>query len=94
MRTKEKTSEEILIDNLESLFKSLKSIDNKLSRMQEYLQDKESKMAICAICLEKYNERLRTTTFLPCCHHFHSFCIFKWFSSKTVCPLCREKTLT
>lgn len=40
----------------------------------------------CSICLEN----IRSPTFLPCCHHFHSSCIQEWTDNNNViCPDCR-----
>ena len=44
----------------------------------------------CAICLENMeNESAICTT--ECGHKFHSGCIFKAFSNKNECPLCRKQ---
>lgn len=40
----------------------------------------------CCICLEV----IKTATYLPCCHHFHSSCIQKWSDNNNIiCPECR-----
>lgn len=40
----------------------------------------------CSICLE-YITDIYTTI---CNHTFHIFCIKKWLSIKTTCPMCRK----
>jgi len=44
----------------------------------------------CAICQDKFNERLRTVK-LECDHDFHFNCIKKWRldQDKNTCPICR-----
>ena len=41
----------------------------------------------CLICLEGFTHRERIVR-LSCQHIFHVACINKWFTVRTVCPLC------
>merc|ERR1719282_1017999 len=50
----------------------------------------EKNNAMCAICLEDYNEG-DEVRFLPCTdlHHFHVECVDQWLKKKKCCPLCK-----
>jgi hypothetical protein len=41
----------------------------------------------CSICMEKLTYKMH----LQCGHCFHDDCIDTWLSSKSTCPLCRQK---
>tara|TARA_Y100001980_G_C14433794_1_gene221648 strand:- start:50 stop:448 length:399 start_codon:yes stop_codon:yes gene_type:complete len=43
---------------------------------------------ICSICLEYCND---APMYVKCGHAYHQNCIEEWLSSKTSCPICREK---
>ncbi len=44
----------------------------------------------CAICKDKIQNEA-DSTWLPCCHGFHSACIQRWVSLNPSCPVCRHK---
>ncbi|KAJ3699363.1 hypothetical protein LUZ61_003068 [Rhynchospora tenuis] len=44
--------------------------------------------AECCICLTTYEDGTELCA-LPCNHHFHSTCIFKWLRIHATCPLCK-----
>ena len=46
-----------------------------------------SKDDTCAICLDNYCRKCRTT--LECGHTFDTKCILKWLSKNNSCPCCR-----
>ena len=47
----------------------------------------EPEDASCAICLQKYSERISLRV-LGCRHHFHQRCADEWFKLQATCPLC------
>jgi len=49
--------------------------------------------ADCAICCDEFVVG-DTVSFLPCMHHFHSFCVADWLDTKSKqpqCPVCNHK---
>ncbi len=42
----------------------------------------------CAICLEQI---YYPCTSLPCCHYFHSNCLYIWSIRDNSCPICRKR---
>jgi hypothetical protein len=42
---------------------------------------------VCSICL--YD--MKSAKITPCNHLYHEMCLRKWLSTKTDCPLCKEK---
>ena len=45
---------------------------------------------LCAVCYEPFRSG-ETGKQLTCTHSFHSNCIFKWFTHKINCPICRNE---
>ena len=46
----------------------------------------------CSICLEDYNEDIKTLD--TCNHMYHTDCINQWLNNHITCPLCRNITQT
>eukprot|EP01084_Bolivina_argentea_P199542 341425_1 len=44
----------------------------------------------CALCQNMYKNK-ELLCILSCNHQFHDICVAKWFSYKSICPLCRKK---
>ena len=42
---------------------------------------------VCSICLQD----MKSAKITPCNHLYHEMCLRKWLSTKTDCPLCKEK---
>ena len=45
---------------------------------------------LCAVCYELSRNEENAKQF-TCTHAFHSDCIFKWFTLKINCPICRNE---
>ena len=45
---------------------------------------------LCAVCYEPFRSE-ETGKQLTCTHSFHSNCIFKWFTHKINCPICKNE---
>ncbi|CAO2842103.1 unnamed protein product [Amaranthus hypochondriacus] len=43
----------------------------------------------CSICLESFVEGNKLVS-LPCCHRFHSSCLYPWLQTCGECPYCRS----
>ncbi|XP_057538700.1 probable E3 ubiquitin-protein ligase RHY1A [Amaranthus tricolor] len=43
----------------------------------------------CSICLESFVEGNKLVN-LPCCHRFHSSCLYPWLQTCGECPYCRS----
>jgi hypothetical protein len=44
--------------------------------------------SVCTICMIEYSEG-GSIAVLPCSHHYHKQCIYKWFKTSATCPICR-----
>ncbi|KAL2905923.1 hypothetical protein RDABS01_004633 [Bienertia sinuspersici] len=45
---------------------------------------------LCCVCLSSLTKEGEDIKVLPCCHHFHSKCVDKWFMARRkTCPMCR-----
>lgn len=44
----------------------------------------------CSICQEENNFDVNIVRKLNCNHEFHIYCIDKWLSKETTCPICRK----
>lgn len=68
----------------------LASIKIQKDRSHCYNQIENIKGFECPVCIEEVQEGdLRILK--KCKHMFCSFCIEKWFSTKSTCPLCRKE---
>tara|TARA_B100000989_G_C19510608_1_gene458835 strand:+ start:308 stop:745 length:438 start_codon:yes stop_codon:yes gene_type:complete len=49
----------------------------------------------CSICLESIDSDSGNLFITACNHHFHNFCIKKWYNEKNKsCPICRQSFVT
>ena len=55
----------------------------------EYISDTDIKMNECIICLEEFKKN-ETVSIIKCGHMYHTNCLYTWFLTKAVCPLCDE----
>lgn len=47
----------------------------------------------CPICVEQIENPIKNCCTTPCGHTFHSSCLFKHFTYKNTCPICRHELL-
>jgi hypothetical protein len=57
-----------------------------ISETMKIPEDKED----CVICLEKIKNG-DVAIMLACTHIFHRDCIFEWFKTNDLCPICKYK---
>lgn len=53
----------------------------------------DSSALVCAVCKDKFAAGEKATR-MPCCHLYHSDCIFPWLSIRNTCPVCRHELPT
>ncbi|KAJ3681993.1 hypothetical protein LUZ60_014566 [Juncus effusus] len=61
-----------------------------LPKFQYQSTDKLSKLAECAICLERFVEGDEVRVLPQCGHGFHAACVDTWLGSHSSCPSCRR----
>ena len=58
--------------------------------ISEYRFLKNYKKMECIICLQEYNDN-ETVSLIKCGHMYHTTCLYTWFLTKKVCPLCDDR---
>ncbi|KAH0516464.1 E3 ubiquitin-protein ligase RLIM [Microtus ochrogaster] len=55
--------------------------------------DESDALRRCSVCIREYTEgdKLRK---LPCSHEYHVYCIDRWLSENSTCPICRMDVLS
>ncbi|XP_038171703.1 E3 ubiquitin-protein ligase RLIM-like [Arvicola amphibius] len=55
--------------------------------------DENDALKTCSVCIREYTEgnKLRK---LPCSHEYHVYCIDRWLSENSTCPICRRAVLS
>ena len=83
--------EQIIIGRRDEVYMSLPEVVDGLLdvtiRGEENCNDDE---VLCAVCYELLRNEENAKQ-LTCTHAFHSDCIFKWFTLKINCPICRNE---
>lgn len=54
--------------------------------VNEYIIEKKNNLE-CHICLEEFKQG-ETVSLIKCGHFYHTHCLYSWFLSRKVCPLC------
>ena len=60
------------------------------SDIKGYIIEKKLIGHECIICLDEFNIG-ETVTLIKCGHMYHTHCLYYWFLTKEVCPLCDEE---
>ena len=55
--------------------------------IKEYEAESDIYISDCIICLDKFNKG-ETVSIIKCGHIYHTTCLYTWFLTKPVCPLC------
>ncbi|XP_028022769.2 E3 ubiquitin-protein ligase RLIM-like [Balaenoptera acutorostrata] len=54
--------------------------------------DENDALKACSICMTEYNENSKLRI-LPCSHEYHIYCIDRWLSENSTCPICRGQVV-
>ncbi|XP_036696446.1 E3 ubiquitin-protein ligase RLIM-like [Balaenoptera musculus] len=54
--------------------------------------DENDALKACSICMTEYTEDSKLRI-LPCSHEYHIYCIDRWLSENSACPICRGQVV-
>ncbi|XP_061034109.1 LOW QUALITY PROTEIN: E3 ubiquitin-protein ligase RLIM-like [Eubalaena glacialis] len=54
--------------------------------------DENDALKACSICITEYTENSKLRI-LPCSHEYHIYCIDRWLSENSTCPICRGQVV-